>query len=150
MSSVIKTFSSIPQSFGKQVLSLTCHARLALASGPEDYELILRRTVREVKFYSEIVSPFFLLFSSLAYFVFLVSHDSIVSKPNQDFSRQFLIYFFLLRAARTSFLISSTVACLLFNLIIYVCLETLTGESLHVRRTLSFNKNKKITDSYSH
>ena len=87
MSSVIKTFSSIPQSFGKQVLSLTCHARLALASGPEDYELILRRTVREVKFYSEIVSPFFLLFSSLAYLVFLVSHDSIVSKPNQGFKR---------------------------------------------------------------
>ena len=45
---------------------------------------------------------------------------------------------FLLRASRTSLLISSTVACLLFNLIIYVCLETLTGESLHVRRTLSF------------
>ncbi|PAV16660.1 hypothetical protein PNOK_0828000 [Pyrrhoderma noxium] len=94
MSSFIKTFSSIPQSFGKQVLSLTCHARLALASGPEDYELILRRTVREVKFYSEILVM-------------------------------------ILLAARTSFLISSTVACLLFNLIIYVCLETLTGESLH-------------------
>ena len=37
------------------VLSWTSHARLARAEHPLDFDLILKRTIREVKFHSETV-----------------------------------------------------------------------------------------------
>ncbi|KAL5526895.1 hypothetical protein ACEPAF_8622 [Sanghuangporus sanghuang] len=49
----ISLLSSTFHVFDTLVLSLTSHTRLTLASEPGDYDLILRRTIREVKFYSE-------------------------------------------------------------------------------------------------
>ncbi|KAL5503834.1 hypothetical protein ACEPAH_7905 [Sanghuangporus vaninii] len=49
----ISLLSSTFHIFDALVLSLTSHTRLTLASEPGDYDLILRRTIREVKFYSE-------------------------------------------------------------------------------------------------
>lgn len=39
------------------MLSATSHARLSQAAEPKDFELILTRMIREVKFYGEAVSP---------------------------------------------------------------------------------------------
>ncbi|EJD06460.1 uncharacterized protein FOMMEDRAFT_165253 [Fomitiporia mediterranea MF3/22] len=88
------SLSSALRVFKTLVLSVTPHARLTLASKPHDYDEILKRTIRETKFYAE----------TLLAVLFFVENQM---------------------------LISTTVACLLFCLIIYIALEAMTGDSLH-------------------
>ena len=53
ISSFLSTIHAIEHAF----LSVTSHARLSKAADPKDFDVILKRMLREVKFYGEAVSP---------------------------------------------------------------------------------------------